>query len=208
MRGVCSGSSRRAGSASVESDLLEFEEGAAAFAIASGVPVVPCAVVGTTHLWFRRRLSVRFGPPIVPAGARGREARSELERRTHAAVHALLPPTEPRLPTRQPLAFLTDLLNGRDDIERRATEDPLPSLIMEAIRSVLRLAHCRRIEAGWLASLAGEMAGTIALLVYAYAEGGAGLVAVYGVVRTLPAMIVTPAIVGLTDRLAPERVLR
>ncbi len=79
---------------------------------------------------------------------------------------------------------------------------------MEAIRSVLRLAHCRRIEAGWLASLAGELAGTIALLVYAYAEGGAGLVAVYGVARTLPAMIVTPAIVGLTDRSAPERVLR
>ncbi len=107
-----------------ESDLLEFEDGAAAFAIGSGVPVVPCAVVGTTHLWFRKRLSVRFGPPIPPEGARGRAARSELEQRTHVAVRALLPPIEPQLPARRPMAFLTDLLNGQDDIQRRTTEDP------------------------------------------------------------------------------------
>lgn len=102
-----------------ESDLLEFEDGAAAFAVASGVPVVPCAVIGTTHLWFRRRLVVRFGPPIPSSAARGRGARTELERRTHTAVRALLPPEEPALPARRPMAFLTDLLNGRDDIGRR-----------------------------------------------------------------------------------------
>ncbi|MEO6578340.1 MAG: lysophospholipid acyltransferase family protein [Candidatus Limnocylindria bacterium] len=107
-----------------ESDLLDFEDGAASFAIASGVAVVPCAVVGTTHLWFRKRLSVRFGPPILPDGARGRRARAELERHAREAVRELLPPTEPSLPSRRPLAFLTDLLNGRDDIERRASDDP------------------------------------------------------------------------------------
>ncbi|MEJ7804224.1 MAG: hypothetical protein WKH68_12785, partial [Candidatus Limnocylindria bacterium] len=74
---------------------------------------------------------------------------------------------------------------------------------MGAIRDVLRVADCRRIEAGWFASLAGELAGSIALLVYAYNEGGAPLVALYGVARTLPAMVVTPAIVGATDRFAP-----
>lgn len=79
---------------------------------------------------------------------------------------------------------------------------------MGAIRDVLRLPNARRIEVGWLATLAGELAGTIALLVYAHAEGGAALVAAYGVARTLPAMIVTPAVVGLTDRIAPDRVLR
>lgn len=79
---------------------------------------------------------------------------------------------------------------------------------MGPIRDVLRLPNCRRIEVGWLATLAGELAGTIALLVYAHAEGGAALVATYGVARTLPAMIITPAVVGLTDRVAPDRVLR
>ena len=79
---------------------------------------------------------------------------------------------------------------------------------MGAIRDVLRVPDCRRIEAGWFASLAGELAGSIALLVYAYNEGGAALVALYGVVRTLPAMLITPAIVSSSDRIGPDRVLR
>jgi len=57
---------------------------------------------------------------------------------------------------------------------------------MGAIRDVLRVADCRRIEAGWFASLAGELAGSIALLVYAYNEGGAPLVALYGVAARFP----------------------
>jgi len=79
---------------------------------------------------------------------------------------------------------------------------------MGAIRDVLRVPDCRRIEGGSFASLAGELAGTIALLVYAYSEGGAALVAIYGVVRTLPAMAITPAVVSSTDRFGPDRVLR
>lgn len=104
-----------------ESELLEFEDGAAAFAVSSGVPVVPCAIVGSTDLWFRKRLEVRFGAPIQTAGVRGREARAELDGRIRAGVSALLPDREPRLPRRRPLAFLTNLLNGAEDIERRRT---------------------------------------------------------------------------------------
>lgn len=102
-----------------ESELLPFEEGAAAFAAASGVPVVPCAIVGSTRLWFRRRIEIRFGPPLRTDAVRGREARRELDARIREAVAALLPPTEPPLPRRQPLAWLTDLLNGADDVARR-----------------------------------------------------------------------------------------
>jgi 1-acyl-sn-glycerol-3-phosphate acyltransferase len=102
-----------------ESALLPFEDGAAAFAVASGVPVVPCAIVGSTHLWFRRRVEVRFGPAIPTDAVRGRQARAELDARIRDAVAALLPAAEPRLPRRRPLAFLTDLLNGADDIARR-----------------------------------------------------------------------------------------
>ena len=102
-----------------ESELLEFEEGAAAFAVASGVPVVPCAIIGSTQLWFRRRIEVRFGPPIRTDAVRGRDARAALDGRIRAALRDLLPDHEPRLPRRRPLAFLTDLLNGVDDVARR-----------------------------------------------------------------------------------------
>ncbi|HYI66691.1 MAG TPA: lysophospholipid acyltransferase family protein [Candidatus Limnocylindrales bacterium] len=104
-----------------ESELLEFEDGAAAFAVTSGVPIVPCAIVGSTDLWFRRRVEVRFGPPIQTDGVRGRDARALLDARIREGVSALLPDREPRLPRRRPLAFLTDMLNGADDIERRRT---------------------------------------------------------------------------------------
>lgn len=103
-----------------EAELLPFEDGAAAFAVTSGVPVVPCAVVGSTDLWFRKRVEVRFGQPIPTGAVRGREARAELDGRIRDAVQALLPAAEPRLPRRRPLAFLSDLLNGADDVARRA----------------------------------------------------------------------------------------
>jgi 1-acyl-sn-glycerol-3-phosphate acyltransferase len=102
-----------------ESDLLPFEDGAAAFAVSSGVPVVPCAIVGSTDLWFRKRVEVKFGPPIATEAIRGREARAALDARLRAAIAELLPEAEPRLPRRRPLAFLSDLLNGADDIARR-----------------------------------------------------------------------------------------
>jgi 1-acyl-sn-glycerol-3-phosphate acyltransferase len=103
-----------------ETELLPFEDGAAAFAVASGVPVVPCAIVGSTDLWFRKPVEVRFGSPIATDSVRGREARAALEQRIRAGVEALLPATEPPTPRRRPLAFLSDLLNGADDIARRS----------------------------------------------------------------------------------------
>lgn len=104
-----------------ESEVAPLESGAAAFASAAGVPVVPCAIVGSTHLWFRRRIEVRFGPPI-PAEGRGRDRVAELTARIHDAITALLPPGEPRLPRHRPLSLLTDLLNGAQDVERRRRE--------------------------------------------------------------------------------------
>jgi 1-acyl-sn-glycerol-3-phosphate acyltransferase len=105
-----------------ETELLPFEDGAAAFAVSSGVPVVPCAIVGSTDLWFRKRVEVRFGPPLQTGTVRGRAARAELDARIRGAVAALLPDDEPRLPRRRPLVFLTDLLNGAEDVARRGTD--------------------------------------------------------------------------------------
>ena len=105
-----------------ESELLPFEDGAVAFAAAAGVPIVPCAIVGSTYLWFRKQVEVRFGEPISTADARGREARADLDARVRAAIAALLPDREPRLPRRRPFRFLGDLLTGADDLARRRAE--------------------------------------------------------------------------------------
>ena len=105
-----------------ETELLPFEEGAVAFAAASGVPIVPCAIVGSTFMWFRKRVVFRYGDPILTAEARGREAREALDGTVRAAMLALLPTTEPRLPRRRPLRVLGDLLTGPADLERRRAE--------------------------------------------------------------------------------------
>ncbi len=108
-----------------ESELLPLQEGAVAFASAAGVPIVPCAIIGSTQLWFRRRILVRYGPALDATGARGRAEREALEERVRVAMIALLPEREPAMPAWRPLSFLTDLLNGADDIARRgrATEE-------------------------------------------------------------------------------------
>jgi 1-acyl-sn-glycerol-3-phosphate acyltransferase len=106
-----------------EAQLLPFQEGAAAFAAADGVPIVPCAIVGSTTLWIRKRIEIRFGAPIPTAEVHGREARHELEQRIRTAIAALLPEAEPRQPRRRPLAgLLTDALNGAEDAARRRNE--------------------------------------------------------------------------------------
>jgi 1-acyl-sn-glycerol-3-phosphate acyltransferase len=102
-----------------ETQLRPFEEGATWFAVASAVPVVPCAIVGSTDLWFRKRVEIRFGAPVSPEGARGREARSALETRVRHEIAGMLPAEHPVVASRRPLRFLSDLLNGADDVARR-----------------------------------------------------------------------------------------
>jgi 1-acyl-sn-glycerol-3-phosphate acyltransferase len=105
-----------------EAQLLPLEEGAVAFASAASVPIVPCAIVGSTYLWFRRSVTIRFGEPIPTADVRGRAARAELEERVRGALRELLPPGEPRLPRRRPLRFIGDLLSGTEDVAHRRDE--------------------------------------------------------------------------------------
>jgi MFS family permease len=76
------------------------------------------------------------------------------------------------------------------------------------VREVLAIADVRRLELGWGLSVVGELAGSIAVAIYAFDHGGAGLVGIYGVARTLPAALVAPLVMGLSDRMARERLLR
>jgi 1-acyl-sn-glycerol-3-phosphate acyltransferase len=108
-----------------ESELLPFEEGAVAFASASGVPIVPCAIVGSSALFFRRQVVVRFGPPIATKGLRGAVGRRELERRVREAITSLLPDAEPPVPRVRLLAWIGDALDGAEDRRARARDREL-----------------------------------------------------------------------------------
>ncbi len=58
-----------------ESELLPLSEGAAYFALRSGVPLVPIAINGTSWLRFGGRVRIRVGEPIAAEGRPTRETR-------------------------------------------------------------------------------------------------------------------------------------
>src|SRR5215470_9753002 len=66
----------------------------------------------------------------------------------------------------------------------------------------------RRIELGYGLSITGELAGTVALVVYALSAGGAALVAAYAASRTVAGMGVALVLTGVTNRLRRDRLLR
>ncbi len=101
-----------------ETALQATNPGAAAFAAEHGVPVVPCAIVGSSALWAGREISVRFGPAISPAGFREPGGQARLQRAIERGIGSLLPAAEPRLP-RPPSPWLTDIFNGPEDAFRR-----------------------------------------------------------------------------------------
>jgi Cyclic nucleotide-binding domain len=76
------------------------------------------------------------------------------------------------------------------------------------IHDALQLPDTRRLELGWGLSVMGELAGTVALVVYAFGAGGAALVAAYAASRTVGGMGVTLLLAGVTNRLRRDRLLR
>lgn len=50
---------------SVEGELLPLKRGAVIYALRSGVPIVPIALIGTKDLFFRKQLTVRIGEPLI-----------------------------------------------------------------------------------------------------------------------------------------------
>lgn len=66
------------------------------------------------------------------------------------------------------------------------------------VRDVLQLPDVRRLELGWGASVVGELAGQVTLVVYSFDKGGAALVAAYVASRTLLSMVVTLGIAGVS----------
>jgi MFS family permease len=81
-------------------------------------------------------------------------------------------------------------------------------VVSRAGLDALRQPDIRRLEVGWALSLTGTFSYTVALLAYSYAEGGAHLVATYGVASTVPAAVLTPVLMSLTDRVGAAAMLR
>jgi 1-acyl-sn-glycerol-3-phosphate acyltransferase len=105
-----------------ESELLPLQDGATVFAALSGVPVMPCAIVGSSTLWLRKRIVVRFGDPIPVARDSDRASRRSLAEQVRAGLEGLLPAEEPIYPRRLPGAvFLTDVFNGPSERRRWRT---------------------------------------------------------------------------------------
>ncbi len=73
-----------------ESELLPLSEGAAYFAMRSGVPLVPVAIHGTSWLRLGGRITVEIGEPVATAGRPSREAVADATLRLTAALGAMV----------------------------------------------------------------------------------------------------------------------
>lgn len=79
---------------------------------------------------------------------------------------------------------------------------------MGTVRDAVQHPNTRRVELGWGLSVMGELAGTVALVVYAFSAGGDALVALYAASRTVGGMCITLLLAGVTSRLRRDRLLR
>ena len=68
---------------------------------------------------------------------------------------------------------------------------------MGTVRDALQLLDMRRIELGYGFAKTGELAGTVALVVYALSAGGPALVAAYAASRTIAAVGVMLVLTGI-----------
>jgi MFS family permease len=77
-----------------------------------------------------------------------------------------------------------------------------------ALRDVYENRNLRRLQYAWIGSSIGMWAYTIALMVYAYRQGGAAAVGVVGLIRWFPAAIAAPFAGVLGDRFPRLRVMK
>jgi MFS family permease len=78
---------------------------------------------------------------------------------------------------------------------------------LDAFGAVVTNAALRRVELAWAAASTASWAYVIALVVYAYDEGGAAAVGLVGLIRVLPAFVASPFAGVLGDRYPRHRVM-
>ena len=101
-----------------EAELLPLNEGAAYFALRSGVPIVPLAINGTSWLRLGRRVRIRIGEPIATSGRPTREAVAALTDETRARLHELVSGHPDYRPPGPFGRWLTELFNDWTEGER------------------------------------------------------------------------------------------
>ncbi|HEU0236511.1 MAG TPA: HAD-IA family hydrolase [Candidatus Limnocylindrales bacterium] len=104
-----------------EAELLPLNEGAAYFALRSGVPIVPLAINGTSWLRLGRRVRVRIGQPIATSGRPTREAVAALTEETWGRLHDLVADHPDYRPPGPVGRWLTELFNDWPEGERPPT---------------------------------------------------------------------------------------
>jgi MFS family permease len=76
-----------------------------------------------------------------------------------------------------------------------------------ALREVFRNRALRQLQLAWAGSIIGSWAYAVALVVYAYHQGGASAVALVAVIRWVPAAVASPFASILGDRYPRVRVM-
>lgn len=131
-----------------EGDLLPLQEGAAYFAIRSHVPIVPVGINGTSWLWWRARLQVRFGEPIATEGRATRDAIDAYTTRTWLALHALVRDSAERPRPRGRFGRrLSDLFNDWGPGGREGA-DPVRGPTSEEVRTAAAARAAARTGSG------------------------------------------------------------
>lgn len=101
-----------------ESEVLPLSEGAAYFALRSGVPILPLAINGMTWFSIGSRVRIRIGEPIHVAGRPTREAVDALTAQTWTALSALVGDFPERPHPGRFGTWLTELFNDWPEGER------------------------------------------------------------------------------------------
>lgn len=104
----------------VESSLLPLSEGAAYFALRSGVPLVPMAINGTSWLRFGGRVRVRVGERLEPEGRPNRAAVAALTARLDDSLRGLIADAPEVMPPGRVGRWVTERFNEWPEGSREA----------------------------------------------------------------------------------------